>query len=233
MTHLDICNTNYGKKKGQESNWRFDSRPQNVGNRPDFRVYRWRATHHWKAFDESYNFASNLVSIGSLNVKLQPRKVVGGLTLAVWSSNRKGVSGQKTIWMQPLQRGAEHTIWGKVVASSSSGRGESCESEIAHGLTQHQRCSNIVLTKVLVGLIQIRMGNKIACHSSQSHPGALACPSTLLKCCEPRSVPRLLAFPLSFVWDSHLGPSRSWECVMSNGPEVRTHGCTPCQMDAC
>jgi hypothetical protein len=27
MTHLDICNTSYGKKKGQESNWQFDSRP--------------------------------------------------------------------------------------------------------------------------------------------------------------------------------------------------------------
>jgi hypothetical protein len=27
MSHLDICNTSYGKKKGQESNWQFDSRP--------------------------------------------------------------------------------------------------------------------------------------------------------------------------------------------------------------
>jgi hypothetical protein len=25
MTHLDICNTSYGKKKGRESNWQFDS----------------------------------------------------------------------------------------------------------------------------------------------------------------------------------------------------------------
>jgi hypothetical protein len=32
-------------------------------------------------------------------------------------------------------------------------------------------------------------------------------------------VPRPLASPLSFVWDSHLGPSRSWECV-SNGHHV-------------
>ncbi len=28
MTHLDICNTSYGQKKGQESNSQFDSRPQ-------------------------------------------------------------------------------------------------------------------------------------------------------------------------------------------------------------
>jgi hypothetical protein len=35
MTHLDICNTSYGKKKGQESNWQFDSWPLKVKNWPD------------------------------------------------------------------------------------------------------------------------------------------------------------------------------------------------------
>ncbi len=35
MSHLDICSTSYGKKKGRESNWQFDSRPLKVGNRPD------------------------------------------------------------------------------------------------------------------------------------------------------------------------------------------------------
>jgi hypothetical protein len=34
MTHLDIWNTSYGQKKGQESNWQFDSRPLKVENRP-------------------------------------------------------------------------------------------------------------------------------------------------------------------------------------------------------
>jgi hypothetical protein len=32
--HLDICSPSYGQKKGQESNWQFDSRPLKVGNRP-------------------------------------------------------------------------------------------------------------------------------------------------------------------------------------------------------
>jgi len=31
--HLDICSTRYGKKKGRESNWQFDSWPLKVGNR--------------------------------------------------------------------------------------------------------------------------------------------------------------------------------------------------------
>jgi len=32
--HLDICSPSYGQKKGQESNWQFDSRPQKVVNQP-------------------------------------------------------------------------------------------------------------------------------------------------------------------------------------------------------
>jgi hypothetical protein len=44
MSHLDICNTSYGRKKGQESNWQFDSWPLKVGNRPDLGVCRRSAT---------------------------------------------------------------------------------------------------------------------------------------------------------------------------------------------
>jgi hypothetical protein len=40
MGHLDIYSTRYGKKKGQESNMQFDSRPLKVGNRPDLGACR-------------------------------------------------------------------------------------------------------------------------------------------------------------------------------------------------
>jgi len=63
MSHLDICSTSYGPKKGRESNWQFDSRPLKVGNRPDFGLCRWSATHHWKDLKESYNFGLDLVLI--------------------------------------------------------------------------------------------------------------------------------------------------------------------------
>ncbi len=61
--HLDICSPSYGQKKGRESNWQFDSRPQKVGNRhlPD--VCNRSATRCWKALDESYKFGSKLVPI--------------------------------------------------------------------------------------------------------------------------------------------------------------------------
>jgi hypothetical protein len=32
MGHLDICSTIYGKKKGRESNWQFNSQPLEVGD---------------------------------------------------------------------------------------------------------------------------------------------------------------------------------------------------------
>jgi hypothetical protein len=77
MSHLDICNTSYGKKKGRESNWQFDSQPQKVGNQPDPGACRWSATHRSKALDESYEFASNLIPIRGLSKELWLCKVAG------------------------------------------------------------------------------------------------------------------------------------------------------------
>jgi hypothetical protein len=83
MNHLNICNTSYDEKKGGESNWRFDSRPLKVGNRLDPGACRWNATHSWKAFDEGYNFASDLIAIGGLHKKLYTLKVVGVLVVGI------------------------------------------------------------------------------------------------------------------------------------------------------
>jgi hypothetical protein len=70
MSHLDIYNISYGKKKGQESNWQFDSQPRKVRNRPDSDACKESAIHRWKALDESYNFALDLVPIGALRKEL-------------------------------------------------------------------------------------------------------------------------------------------------------------------
>jgi len=75
MSHLDICNTSYGRKKGRESNCQFDSRPLKVENRPDSSACRWSATHRWKALKESYNFSLNFVLIRAQGKKLWTSKV--------------------------------------------------------------------------------------------------------------------------------------------------------------
>jgi hypothetical protein len=75
MIHLNIYNTSYGQKKGRESNGQFDSQPLKVGNRLYFLVFRWRATYRWKALEEGYNFALNLISIRGLHAKLWAPKI--------------------------------------------------------------------------------------------------------------------------------------------------------------
>ncbi len=74
MSHLDICNRSYDKKKGQKLNWQFDSRPQKVGNRLDLDACRQSVTCHWKALDKSYKFALDLIPIGGLKKNDDPTK---------------------------------------------------------------------------------------------------------------------------------------------------------------
>jgi hypothetical protein len=83
ITHLDIWNTSYGQKKGQKSNWQFDSRPLKVGNRPNFLACRRLATYCWKALDQGYNFALDLVTIEGLHKKLCTLKVARVPTIGI------------------------------------------------------------------------------------------------------------------------------------------------------
>jgi hypothetical protein len=77
MSHLDICSPSYGQKKGRESNWQFDFRPQKVRNRPAPNVRWGSAIWRWKALDESYNIGLDLVPIRGQGETLWPSKVPG------------------------------------------------------------------------------------------------------------------------------------------------------------
>jgi hypothetical protein len=120
IIHFDIWNTSYGKKKGRESNWQYDSRPLKVKNLPDFLVCRQRATYHWKTFDKGYNFAWDLIAIGGLHAKLCTPKVARVLGVRI-SGLPFGNPAQKAIWMWPQWRDMEYIIRGKVVASPKFG----------------------------------------------------------------------------------------------------------------
>jgi len=120
MNHLDICITSYSWKKGQESNWQFDSRPLKVGNRPDSGVCRWSTTHRWKALKESYKFASDLAPIEGWSEKLRMPKVLGVQTGTI-SGLHFGSPEKKVPFGCKCDKEAHNTIWGKVVASPESG----------------------------------------------------------------------------------------------------------------
>ncbi len=57
-----------------------------------------------------------------------------------WDSTL-GVPRKSAIRMQVRQKDTKNTICGKVVASLSPSRGESSESKVARGLSQHQKCA--------------------------------------------------------------------------------------------
>jgi hypothetical protein len=77
IANLDICSPSYGQKKGQESNYQFDSRPLKVRNRPLPDVASRSATWSWKALDESYNFGLELIPIRVRGEELWSSKVPG------------------------------------------------------------------------------------------------------------------------------------------------------------
>jgi hypothetical protein len=124
MSHLDICSTSYGKNKGWESNWQFDSRPLKVRNQPDPGVCRWSATHRWKDLKENYKFSLDLIPIEGLKKKLWTHKA-SGIQTGTKKLFRCGCHGV----MQRILYG------GRWWFPPSSGRGESCESKVAHGLS--------------------------------------------------------------------------------------------------
>jgi len=96
--HLDIYSPCYGQKKGQESNWQFDSQPLKVGNRPlpDLRIES--VTRSWKDLDEGYNFGSDLVAIKLYSRELWAPKVPG-LQLGQFRDSNLGVPRKRVIWM--------------------------------------------------------------------------------------------------------------------------------------
>ncbi len=151
MSHLDIYSTSYGLKKGRELNWQFDSRPQKVGNRPDSGVCRWSVTHRWKALDEGYKFALDLVPIGGWAEKLWAPKVPGVQTETI-SRLHFGSPREKVPFGCKCGSEMQRILYGgRWWLPLSPGCGESSKSKVARGLFQHQECFKWVLTNLLVG----------------------------------------------------------------------------------
>ncbi len=111
IAHLDIWNTSYDPKKGWELNYQFDSRLEKVRNRLDLLNCRGRATYCWKAFNESYNFALDRISIWGLFAKLCGSKVVGVPTSAI-SGLPLGSPGRENPFGCRLCGQPQNMLWG-------------------------------------------------------------------------------------------------------------------------
>jgi len=105
MSHLDICSTSYGRKKGRESNWQFDSWPLKVGNRPDSGVCRQSATHLGKLLKRT----TTLVQISSrseFGARSYERPKSRESKPGQFRDSTLGVPGKRIIWMQVPRRAA-------------------------------------------------------------------------------------------------------------------------------
>jgi hypothetical protein len=147
--NLDICSPSYGQKKGRESNWQFDSRPFKVGNRPFPNVRFESATQHQKALNDSYNFGLDIVVIRFSSQelwapkvpRLQPGQFRDNFGTPTWESQEKEPFGCS------LCRELQRILYGgRWWFPSSPGRGESSESKVARGLSQHPKGEEWVLT---------------------------------------------------------------------------------------
>jgi hypothetical protein len=124
MRHSETCNTSYVWKKGWESKWQFDYWSLKVRNRPDSLACRQRATYRWKAFNEGYNFALDLIIIEGLHNKLCTFKVAGVPSVAILGLPSGSLGTKRPFGCGP--RGVAQSILygGRWWLSPSPGRGE-------------------------------------------------------------------------------------------------------------
>jgi hypothetical protein len=148
MIHLDTLNTSYWQKKGWESNWQFDSRPLKVKNHHNFFACKWCATYHWKALNESYKFALDLISIGGLHTCYGPSKLWES-QLWEFRDSHLGVLGQNDIWVLIPWPSKENIVRGKVVASPKFGLWWVLWVRVCPWLVRTPKCYNYALTNLL------------------------------------------------------------------------------------
>jgi len=157
--HLDIYRPSYGKKKGQESNWQFDSRPLKVGNRPLFDLRMESATWRWKDLHKEYNFGSDLVAIrlGSRELwvfkvpGLQPGQFRDNFGTPTWESRKKEPFG-----CSPRNVAQRILYGGRWWLPPSSGRGVSCGPKCPWLVPTPKGVSECELTTLWFVLMQIQ-----------------------------------------------------------------------------
>jgi len=165
MTHLNTLNTSYDQKKGQESNWQFDSRPLKVRNHPDFLTCRWHAIYHWKILDEGYNFVLDLISIWGLYKKLWAPKVTWVPTM--------GISGfpfgsPRTKWCLGASPMAKHIVYYKGEGGGFP-RVRAVVSLVSPCLPMARPCTKVFqlcTNQLVVWFVQVCVSNWVACQSS-------------------------------------------------------------------
>ncbi len=194
MTHLDTSNISYGQKKGRESNWQFDSRPLKVRNHPDLLACRWAATYRWKALDEGYNFALDLISIEVFHTKLWAPKLRESQPWEFQDSHL-GVSGQNDIWVLVPWPCTKYTIRGRMVISSKSGPWWVLWVQVCSWFVLAPKVLQLCTNQLVVWFVQVRVSDWLLVIHPSFIPELQHAPLSP-KSCKPGGVLQLLTLPL-------------------------------------
>ncbi len=165
MVRLSTYNTSYGRKKGQESKCQFDSWPLKVKNFLELCACRWRATYHWKALNEGYNFSLNLTLIGGLQKKIWVSKKEGIpisriLGLLTWESRKKWHLGVAR--MVNYRKYYEEEGGGFPQVQAMVSLVSPCISWFVHAPKVLQLCT----TQLVVWFVHVHVNNWPTCYSS-------------------------------------------------------------------
>jgi hypothetical protein len=90
---------------------------------------------HWKALDEGYKFALNLIAIEGLHKKLCAFKVVKVLAIGILGLTLGNPGTKNHLDVGPKESCRVYYMGEGGGFPSSLGRGESCESKVARGLS--------------------------------------------------------------------------------------------------
>ncbi len=150
MTHLDICNIIMAKRKvgNQSDNLTPDHGKSRINPIP---LCAGGMRH---AIEKLLTRATTLVQTPSQSEvctrNYRPAKLRDSQPQRFWDSwDKKSFRCHSRGEVQNILYG------GRWWLPPSLGRGEFCESEVARGLSQHQRCSHLVLTNLFVGFVQV------------------------------------------------------------------------------
>jgi hypothetical protein len=123
-----------------------------------FLACRWHATYHWKALDEGYNFALNLILIGGLHTKLWCPKVAKVLILGI-SGLQFGSPGTKCHLDVGLVE--RHKIYykGEGVASPESRPWWILWVRVRPWLVLAPKVLKLCINQLVVWFVQVRVSN--------------------------------------------------------------------------
>jgi len=174
-------------------------------------AWRWCATYRWKVLNKGYSFASDLIYIGGLLAKLCGLKVVGVPTLAI-SGLPLGSLGTKShldvghvgshIVYYKGEGGGFPQVWAVVSLVCSN-----CPWLVL-ALKVPQPCINHFVLVLCRSVWVVEACQLFLVPSRNSNMPLL--PPQVLRARECAPTPYSFVV---FCFDSHLSPSRSWECV--------------------